>query len=76
MVVKVPLFDSNFKIPTWWSGFYEDLRIKYPRGEDRNETNINLELEPYNALWAQGTGTPYVEFDTEQDYVMFVLRWS
>lgn len=75
--MKVHIVD-DFKIKEWWSNFYNYLRMKYPRGEDRDELTINKELEPYNAkLFRQwNNSTPYVEFNTEQDYVMFVLTWS
>ena len=44
------------------SGFY---------GDDRD---IDFYLKPYRARNVRNT--PYIEFETEQDYTWFVLRWS
>lgn len=78
VVMKVRVVDNDYKIQTWWSKFYDYLREKYPRGEDRHDITINKELKQYNAtLFRQwNNGSTHVEFKTTEDYVMFVLRWS
>ena len=41
---------------------------------DTNEHDIDFYLKPYRARNIKNE--PYIEFETEQDYLMFVLRWQ
>lgn len=69
--MKILVVDAVQKI--WWQNFWERDPTHYSE-----LSNLRIALAPYNCryvneMWPRN---PYIEFDTEEDYVMFVLRWS
>ena len=68
--MKIPLLDCA-KQP-WWQNFW--MRDPYKFAE---VVVVNAALKEYNARITNSSHIyGELEFDTEQDYVMFVLRWS
>lgn len=59
----------------WWNKFYNEVCEK-----GGIPTPINDDLAPYNCRYGHIPGyfddDDYLEFKTENDYLMFVLRWS
>lgn len=69
--MKIRIADAAQQL--WWRNFWDCDPTHYSE-----LNNLRKALEPYNCryvneMWPRN---PYIEFDTEQDYVMFVLRWS
>lgn len=69
--MRVPIVDARQQV--WWQKFWNCDPLFYSE-----LSNLQIALAPYNCryvneMWPR---TPYIEFDKEQDYVMFVLRWS
>jgi len=63
--------------PSWFQNFLEELSRKKNSSRLSVKT-VSEELELYGAVYiapAISVGVT-LEFATEQDYVMFVLRWS
>ena len=58
----------------WWRNFWQQDPAFYSE-----LNNLQIALAKYNCRYVNfyktGRGS-YLEFDTEQDYVMFILRWS
>lgn len=71
--MRVPTTDDHMNLYPWWKNFFFntiDYNVSIIERIDRN-------LKPYNAkLIRYKDGRHHLEFDKEQDYVMFVLRWS
>lgn len=62
--------------PQWWVNFTcsDDKPHTY------NRDTLNEFLKPYKCCYYPETDAymedDYIEFDTEQDYAIFLLRWS
>lgn len=56
---------------TWWRNFWDQDPENYCELK-----KLQVALAPHNCRYVNIWEDPYIEFDTEQDYVMFVLRWS
>lgn len=62
---------------TWWHGFSNHVTAVYQSDNYRNKSidyAINDELGKYGAI--NIIGTQYIEFETEEDAVIFKLKWS
>lgn len=73
MAVKYLVNNRYNSEPTWWSNFLDIEYAKVKMTEDlkdylQRHYRVNFIVEPGYYIW--------LEFDTEQDYIMFVLRWS
>jgi hypothetical protein len=80
---KIKLFsshiDDNHVMPVWWRNFIYHLHLH--REDDEEAKKVNEALKPYNARFRTTIkrspyGIRYVTFDSEEDYVLFILRWS
>lgn len=60
-----------------WKNFINDLNTTCHSNGDLISyyDTINLQLKKYNAF-NPGNQFPYIEFGSEEDATMFVLRWS
>jgi len=69
--MKIPIVYASQQ--AWWQNFWDRNPIHYSE-----LSQLQKALKPYNCRYINDMwpGTPYIEFDKEQDYVMFVLRWS
>lgn len=78
--MRVDINDEHMRLYDWWKNFYFDMKFY----EISTIARINKNLKPYKARfvsrkddrgleWVNGG---HLEFDTKEDYVMFVLRWS
>lgn len=71
MVFKVATYDTvNNIIPRWWNNFYESVALKPGSIYD----NYHIEIAKHNAVHPDGLS--YIEFDSEEDYVIFRLKVS
>ena len=70
----VEIFDKEVRMFPWWKKFYfHHITLR----EDTTIKKINKYLKPYGGKFVQNDEIgSHLVFDTEQDYVMFVLRWS
>ena len=67
--MKIHLLDCARE--NWWRNFWMSDPYKNSELE-----KVNAALKKYNAkITNAGSIFGALEFDTEQDYVMFVLRW-
>ena len=69
---------SKDKTPKYWYKFIDETNAHYLRDNELNDL-----LKKFNARFYytgtkpnRGYGNRYLEFATEQDFTMFVLRWS
>jgi hypothetical protein len=60
------------KSATWFSNFINATSKESLQSKVKLEVTFNKNLEEYNA---HGTKSPYIEFDTQEDALAFVLRW-
>ena len=67
-VVPMEIFTNE--IPSYWLNFLGNLT---PFIEDWREES-NRSLKQYNAVYVEDPER--LIFDSEQDYMLFVLRWS
>jgi hypothetical protein len=62
-------------LPKWWENFIDTMPLYY-----NTQTPTNKLLKVYHAMtYVKQEGNSmnrYLEFETEEDYVEFVLRWS
>lgn len=75
-MIRVNLFNFTFyREPIWWKNFCDAdpiLRLS-------NEQEITKIIRQWHATFRveySGTGWRYLEFDSEEDFTAFVLRWS
>ncbi len=66
----VPMGIFTNEIPSYWLNFLSNLT---PFIEDWREES-NRSLKQYNAVYVEDPER--LIFDSEQDYMLFVLRWS
>ena len=66
----VPMRIFTNEIPSYWLNFLSNLT---PFIEDWREES-NRSLKQYNAVYVEDPER--LIFDSEQDYMLFVLRWS
>ncbi len=72
-ICKIDFF--SFETPNFWVNFYQTIEPKKMLTISGIIRHINNELKPYNAKYIHG-GPSTLEFESEQDYVYFLLRWS
>lgn len=68
--VKIADKHSGDYVP-WFTNFINKCGFM-DHGQDRHD--IDFYLKPHRARNVRNE--PYIEFETEQDYTVFVLRWS
>lgn len=74
--MKVQLFDRNTQAPHWWDNF-----IEYHR-EFNWYKSINETLKPFGGKFRitfndNGIANErWLEFEREEQYTWFILRWS
>lgn len=61
------------KSTMWFTNFINMCSNDAQKLKVKLEVTFNRNLEEYNA---RGTKSPYIEFDTKEDALAFVLRWS
>ena len=76
-MIGFKLGNRMISCPKYWENFIDAI----PMTDTFREvpiTIINRELKKYNARhhFDAATAAEYIEFKSEQDYTMFVLRWS
>ena len=65
--------------PVYWQNFITHLQNEFDMwGREVSVTIIQRELKPYGGRYHLAGSEPwdYIEFDTEQQFTLFVLRWS
>lgn len=81
MTVKIPMltpvtredgYTSGRSTPAW-RNFWDSIDDPYSVDALSND-NIGKALEEYGGVWRRGTGM--IEFASEEQAVMWVLRWS
>lgn len=71
IVVTLGIFTNE--IPSYWLNFLSSIDLSIGAiGDWREESN--RALKQYNAVYVEDPGK--LIFDSEQDYMLFVLRWS
>ena len=70
----VEIFDKEVRMFPWWKKFYfAHITLR----ETTTIKRINESLKPYGGKFVNNTPHgAHLVFDNEQDYVMFLLRWS
>ena len=81
--------NDTTKIPQWWENFLDSLDADYRYAAAptwasyhlNDHWKINEKLKPFNARFRTTIkrspyGIRYVTFDSEEDMLLFVLRWS
>lgn len=70
-----PLF--THKMPVWWNNFVAHCVEVSDANRFAWAIVVNHELGPYGGKFISPRGHPnYLRFDCEQQFTMFVLRWS
>lgn len=74
MTHRILLFstDDTINQPRWWSNYVDSLK-------DTTIEPVNEDLKRYNAVvWIdkENDYARYLEFESEEHYSMFILRWS
>jgi hypothetical protein len=72
-ICKIDL--SPFETPKFWVNFFQTIISTKMMTLNGIIQHINNELKPYNAKYIYGEPSA-LEFESEQDYVYFLLRWS
>lgn len=64
----------------WWHNFIDRMTNEGWDFDDAENVNLNAALRQFNAgdeAFISGDElSPYIIFDTEQDYLMFLLKFS
>lgn len=64
----------------WWANFLERKAIEGWDFDDEKNLNLNEALKEHNAMdeaiVSGDDNSPYVIFDTEQDFLVFLLKFS
>lgn len=69
--------DPYFADYNWWWNFKKYCNKIASENGWQSFTVINYELRPYGGrLITPKTYDPYLRFDSEAGFTMFVLRWS
>ena len=65
-------------MPYWFINFITEKRKEDPETLDVDVFNERLKLFHARYIIMDNTGTinPYIEFENEEYYSMFILRWS
>lgn len=67
--------DGQLNSHPWWHNFWDAITADLDHLITVDE--INESLKKYKGSYKNGAvGIPCIVFDTEQDCVMFMLRWS
>ena len=72
------IFDSDANAQIWWRNFRRYIWQKTLYGNDMTKSSIHYtvtELAKYNAKYVSYDNSR-VEFETEADATLFLLRWS
>ena len=76
MTVSVELGYDMSSCPTWWNNFITALQNnKY---HEISIAAVDKGLEPFNGWWSENkkTNREVINFASEQDYLLFVLKYS
>jgi hypothetical protein len=72
---------GNIKFQNWWSNFVDNIDMNCVETDEetlgfklKRYRCIRRELEKIGGSWLPGTY--YVDFDDEECYTLFLLRWS
>lgn len=79
MTVRLQLANAMMDCPQCWSNFVDycqSLKDPDDRSWSLSDEEFEQALLPYHARATFEHDDNYVEFDTEQDMLVFVLRWS
>ena len=82
MKKRISTFDKNTnRTAAWYNNFCDSLSYHYSSKRRLTISDFdkihNTALKNYNAKIVRTPGNfPEVVFDTDEDYVMFMLRWS
>ena len=65
---------------TWWENFLDYEMARGRDFDDKENRNLNEALKEYNAIdeaiISGDDDSPYIIFETEQDFLMFVLKFT
>ncbi len=76
MTVSVELGFDMSSCPSWWNNFIDTLvNDKY---EEVSIARVDNGLKPFNGWWSENkkTNRELINFATEQDYLLFALKYS
>jgi hypothetical protein len=76
---RFELRNTFARCPVYWQNFITHLQNENDMwNRDVSIPIIQRELKPYNGRYRMAGSEPwdYIEFDTEQQFTLFVLRWS
>ena len=78
--VSVYLTDAQMSWHTWWENFLDYEMARGRDFDDKENRNLNEALKEYNAIdeaiISGDDDSPYIIFETEQDFLMFVLKFT
>lgn len=66
---------DSYNMPQFWINFLQHTPPSKPVSIHSLTDYINGLLKPYNAVYFQEDKL-YIQFETEQDYMFFLLKWS
>ena len=71
-MIRVRVRDSHFDgFHQWWVNFMDFYRYKYAIGTNDGISKALAEWQGINVV-----NTLYIEFPSEEDVTLFLLRWS
>lgn len=78
MKVRLKLANNMMDCPPCWENFIWHCQQLKPDARQWSLSDEEFEqvLAPYRARAHFGHDDNYIEFDTEQDMLLFVLRWA
>jgi hypothetical protein len=74
MVVKLYIFASDKREPTWWQNFRRSLDSNAWPGAEL-EKLYKAKFVPYSNDGINYI-SPHIEFETDEECTAFLLRWS
>ena len=78
--VSVYVTDLQITWHQWWHNFLDRKVAEGWDFDDEENVNLNKALTEYNAIdeaiISGNSESPYIIFDSEQDFLMFLLKFS
>jgi hypothetical protein len=70
MPIRITVFRQR-----WWANYIQSLNITvpFPGQPHLFRDAVNENLDHWNASWEEHN---MLEFDSEEDYLLFLLRWA
>lgn len=73
--MKIRLGREFYNCPVWWKNFVIEVHEGWDGREEEAIERIHSALEPYRARTMRVDGVAFIEFDDEEMYTLFVMRW-